>query len=748
VVLKLPTKDGKYFLAWTTTPWSIPGTIALMVHPDFIYVQVKQENHEYLLAKDRLSILKGKFKIVKEFKGKALIGQRFFHPYQDFPALAGQKFPVIPSKDFVTLDVGTGIVTDNPGVGHEDFLVAKVANLSPVESIDASANFLPRYSWLSGKNAKDEKTTDEILKDLERRNFVYEIDNFTHRYPVCWRCKTELVFRLVDEWYLAMDSTIFKKAKDYRSQMVEVAKKIRWIPKWGLERELDWLKNMQDWLISKKRYWGLALPIWECQCGHFEVLGSKEELQKKATAGWNKFKAHSPHRPWIDHVKITCPKCGSTSSRIPDVGNPWLDAGIVSFSTLVDPKTKKLSYTTDKKYWRKWFPADFVTECFPGQFKNWFYSLIAMSTVLEDTPPFKTLLGYALVRDEKGEEMHKSKGNAIWFEEAAKTMGVDVLRWLYLKNNPALNVNLGYHVADKTRREFHLPLYNLYRFFVIWANFHRWPPKKTSPKNLSILDQWVLIRLSQTGLKTTRYLDNYNFSAAAEALGQFVTDLSLWYVRRSRERVMPPITNHADKEACLVTLHSVLMILCRLLAPFIPFLSEEIYENLSFGHSVHTTAWPRFPSPPKADENLLETMEIVRKICELGHAQRKLKKIKVRQPLLKIKCLAPTTKPPEEFVNLIKDELNVKDVEWKVNKTKLLKATLSLRITSPLKREGQARELVRQIQDARKKSKFEVNQKIIVTLPHWPSEFEDYIKGKTLAAKIKKGEKLSISLHE
>jgi isoleucyl-tRNA synthetase len=745
VVLKLPAKDGKRFLAWTTTPWSIPGTIALMVHPDFVYVQVKQEDGEYILAKDRLSILKGKFKIIKEFKGKELVGKRFLHPYQDFPALAGQKFPIIPSKDFVILDVGTGIVTDNPGVGHEDFLAAKAVNLSPIESVDASANFLPSYSWLSGRNAKDEKAINEILEDLKRRDFVYDIYNFTHRYPICWRCKTELVFRLVDEWYIAMDDTSKPGAMNYREKMIEVAKKIRWIPGWGLERELDWLKNMQDWLISKKRYWGLTLPIWECRCGYFEVIGSKEELKKRATNGWKNFSGHSPHRPWVDQVKIKCPKCGQNTSRIPDVGNPWLDAGIVSFSTLVDPKIKTLSYTTDKKYWQKWFPADFVTECFPGQFKNWFYSLIAMSTVLEGKPPFKTLFGYALVRDEKGEEMHKSKGNALWFNDAAEKMGVDVMRWLYLRNNPTINVNFGYQVADKTRQRFHLPLYNIYRFFVTYANFHDFNPQKTLPKNLSLLDKWALARLSQTGISVTQSLDRFNPQTAAEALDLFVTDLSAWYVRRSRDRVMPPIRDEKDKNACLTTLHSILLNLSQLLAPFIPFLSENIHENLTFGHSVHLTKWPSFLPLKIGDKNLLKDMDFARKICELGHAQRKLKKIKVRQPLPKIQCTTSVTKPTKEILQLIKDELNVKDVVWKTKKGKQSIVRLSTKITPELEQEGQAREIIRQIQDLRKKSKYKTDQKIAVTLPDWPKKFEEDIKQKTLALKIKRGKKITIS---
>ncbi|MBI4999254.1 isoleucine--tRNA ligase, partial [Candidatus Gottesmanbacteria bacterium] len=622
VVLKFPAGKGESFLAWTTTPWSIPGTIALMVNPDFDYVKVKQKDGEYILAKERLSVLKGSFKIIEEFKGKKLLGKIFTHPYRDVPALRAQRFPVIPSEEFVTLEVGTGIVTDNPGVGHEDYLVAKKVNLTPVESIDGAANFLPGYSWLSGKNAKNEETTEEILKDLEERGFVYDIYNFSHRYPVCWRCKTELIFRLVDEWYIAMG--------ELRKPMMETVKKIHWIPSFCLERELDWLTNMQDWLISKKRYWGLALPIWECEgCERFEVVGGKEELKRRAVEGHEGFEGHSPHRPWIDEVKIKC-QCGETISRIPDVGNPWLDAGIVPFSTMPPD----------------WFPADFITEGFPGQFKNWFYSLLAMSTVLKNQAPFKTVLGFANVLAEDGRPMHKSLGNAIEFNEGAEKIGVDVMRWMYVTQNPADNLLFGYHKADEVRRRFHLMLWNIYNFFVTYANVDNVKCQMLNVKSKNALDKWILSRLHQLIKTVTDSLDKYDAQTASLAIEKLVEDLSLWYVRRSRDRVGPTALNGGDKNSCYTTLREVLVTLSKLLAPFSPFLAEEIFKNLTGEESVHLSDWPQIPrfkaiQPPGLTGltpwEMIEEMEIVRKICELGHAVRKQAKIKVRQPLAKIK---------------------------------------------------------------------------------------------------------------
>ncbi|GAH63392.1 unnamed protein product, partial [marine sediment metagenome] len=253
-----------------------------------------------------------------------------------------------------------------------------------------------------------------IIDDLDKRNILYNVEDYTHRYPICWRCNNELIFRLVDEWFISMDTL--------RHEIAEVAKKVeRWVPSYGLAHELDWLKNMSNWCISKKRYWGLALPIWKCKCGNFTVIGSRKELQQRAVQGWPEFACHSPHRPWIDKIKIKCDKCGALVSRIPEVGNPWLDAGIVPFSTIRPPDdmhTISNGYPFDKTYWQEWFPADFISESLPGQFRNWFYSILAMSTVLEKKSPFRVLQGYASLHDEHGEEMHKSKGNAIWSDEA------------------------------------------------------------------------------------------------------------------------------------------------------------------------------------------------------------------------------------------------------------------------------------------------------------------------------------------
>jgi len=738
VYLKYPVKNkNEYFLVWTTTPWTIPGNVSLAVNPDFIYARFKNKKTGEVLVflKDLAGkILKDReWQKIEEFPGTKLKGFSYLGPFDNLPVAEAAKkenlktfHSVLMDKDLVTAVEGTGIVHIAPGAGQEDFQIGRRENLPVIALINEEANYLSGLDDLSGKNAKENPDLIfEKLKTLENGKFLFKLEDYTHRYPVCWRCKTELVWRVVDEWYIAMDDKVHQGAKDYRSRIIKVAKEIRWLPRWGLERELDWLRNMQDWLISKKRYWGLALPIWECgKCGKFTVIEGKEELKKMTVSGWEKFSGHSPHRPWIDEVKIKC-SCGETVSRIPDVGNPWLDAGIVSFSTM--PK--------------EWFPADFITESFPGQFKNWFYSLLAMATILEDKAPSRTVLGFATLLAEDGRPMHKSLGNAIEFNEGADKIGVDVMRWMYVTQNPADNLLFGYHKADEVRRRFHLILWNIYNFFVAYANIDKFKSQKSpaSPseagrakvKSQNVLDRWILSRLNQLIQAITKSLEDYDAFTASHVIEDFVNDLSTWYVRRSRDRVGPTV---------YATLYEVLVTLTKLLAPFTPFLAEEIYKNLTGKESVHLEDWPK---AGEIDKEIDKDMDIVRKICELGHAARKEAKIKVRQPLGKCQISNVKFQISNDLVQLIKDELNVKKVEFKTGKGEL-KVELDTKMIPELKREGEAREFVRQIQELRKKEGCALDEKIEVFAPSWPAEFEDYIRRETLASTLEKGKTLEI----
>ena len=416
-------------------------------------------------------------------------------------------------------------------------------------------------------------------------------------------------------------------------------------------------------MISKKRYWGLALPIFKCEdCENVDVIGSETELEERAIEGWEEFKGHSPHRPWLDAVKIGCSKCGKSVSRIPDVGNPWLDAGIVTFSTL--------GYRNNREYWEQWYPADWISESFPGQFRNWFYSLLAMSTALRNHEPTRAVFSYALMRDEHGEEMHKSKGNAIWFEEAAEKMGVDVMRWLYCRQNPSSNLNFGYGPGDEVRRQFLIPLWNVYSFFVTYANLDGWTPSRAAdPGERSELDRWILSELNRLTARVTGYLENWRPNYAAQAIEEFTDGLSNWYVRRSRRRYWKS-EDDGDKQAAYSTLYTCLATLSRVLAPFTPFVADEMYNNLVAAwddeapESVHLTDWP-VPDESQVDEQLSERTRLAMRLSSLGRSARSSAGLKVRQPLSEL-AVELRHDHERDYLPLIeaqlREELNVKRV--------------------------------------------------------------------------------------
>src|SRR5262245_38344889 len=585
VFVRFPLRGlpGENLLVWTTTPWTLTSNVGAAVNPALTYVKVKHRDEFYYLAKGALICHrleedfkrgnwvdgvpklktvaqifkeKGGYEVVGELKGSEMIGWTYDGPFDELPApnrpfgypaeishvVERQKWsPAVSAKDahrIIEWDLvgeteGTGIVHIAPGCGKEDFELGKSLGLPPIAPLEEEGNFLPDFGALSGKSAFAHETVDQILQALTQKGVLIAVERYPHNYPHCWRCKTELLFRLVDEWYISMGSE--DNPDSYRCQIMRTTEDVTFLPESinGRARELDWLKNMGDWMISKKRYWGLALPIWVCDnesCGFFDVIGDRKELEQRAITGWDEFEGHSPHRPWIDVVKIRCAKCAGTATRISDVGNPWLDAGIVPYSTM--------RYNTDRRYWEQWFPADFITECFPGQFRNWFYAILAMSAMMENRAPFKVLLGHALVFDEVGEPMHKSAGNAINFEGAAsdgyevayrpgeghahepievtsqeqaevlmKTkalpagaigfgvgeierkgkkvriltvkyppMGADVMRWLYCRQNSAQNLNFGYNPGREVERQVFNTLWNSYAFFVNYARLDEFDP--------------------------------------------------------------------------------------------------------------------------------------------------------------------------------------------------------------------------------------------------------------------------------
>ena len=657
VGLPLVDRPHESLLVWTTTPWTLAANVAAAVHPELTYVRVEQGGKIFYLAKDAAkAALRGEYDVTAELTGAELVGWTFQGPFDELPAEQGIVHRVIPWNE-VNAAEGTGIVHIAPGCGKEDFALSKEFDLPVVAPIDEFGVYVDGFDFLSGEYVHEVATP--IMRDLEGKGLLYRAEQYRHRYPVCWRCSTDLVFRLVDEWFIAMD--------ELRQPMMDVTRQITWIPGFGLDRELDWLQHMDDWMISKKRYWGLALPIYECtSCGHFDVIGSETELRERAVAGWDEFAGHTPHRPWVDAVKIACGSCGEKVARIADVGNPWLDAGIVSFSTL--------NYRHDREYWAEWFPADMISESFPGQFRNWFYSLLAQSTALTGEAPFKTVFSYALMRDEKGEEMHKSKGNAIWFDDAAEEFGVDVMRWLFATVNPSANMNFGPNVCDEVRRRFILPLWNSYSFFVTYARLDGFDPTDRSGVvplgERPLLDRWIVGRLNQLVAMVRNRLDAYDPDGAARGIEGFVVDeLSNWYIRRNRRRFWKSESDR-DKAAAYQTLYDVLVTLSQTLAPFVPFLAEVMYRNLvcSFDGtapvSVHLNDFPE-ADLAAVDERLSTDMAAVLEVVSVGRAARTEAGVKVRQPLAGILVYARDGAVMESVLRLkeqVLDELNVKDV--------------------------------------------------------------------------------------
>lgn len=884
--VRMPIKgrDNEYLLVWTTTPWTLTSNVACAVNPQLEYVKVraKKDGAAYWFAKANLEFQRqekefkegfgkaewswpkhvpklkpisqifkeqGGYEIEDTQLGSTLVGLEYIGPFDHLPAQnqAGG-LPADPllldrcgvschrvidgGRDIegnpnVVAGEGTGIVHIAPGCGDIDHVMGKANGLVAIAPLDDEAKFYPSFGDFTGLDATERSTAEKVFALLREKGMLLAVEEYPHIYPHCWRTGVELVFRPVDEWFIGMS---------WRQEIMDLVQKVNFLPESinGRARELDWLKNMGDWMISKKRFWGLALPIWvdDKDPTQFEVIGSREELKSRAVEGWDEFEGHSPHRPYIDKVKIRNPKTGNLMTRIKDVGNPWLDAGIVPYSTM--------GYNRDRAEWEKWFPADLITECFPGQFRNWFYAILSMSTMMSNRLPFNVLLGHALVRDQNGEEMHKSKGNSIPFEGAANDgyeiknskgvlekhppMGADLIRWIFCRTNPATNINFGPVTADEVRARFVLKLWNTYAFFCNYARLDKFDPNtpQVPLKDRPDIDRWILSDLQKLIAFARKSFESHDLAALCLEAERFIDDkVSNWYVRRNRRRFWKA-EQGTDKLAAYQTLHQVLLTFTKLLAPIMPFLAEKIYRNLvdAGDHSIHLEDYPT-PDAKMIDEVLSEDMEALLHLVTLGSASRNTVKIKVRQPLAELRVLPGNDADRRailRFADQLCEELNLKkaslhdasagpllvpeikanaknlgprfgqrlkDVQQAILKAdplELLKkaqtgapfqlvhgaetfdlepadlfislkaqegwtgvadrdtqVALDTRITEELALEGMARDIIRQVQDLRKKSGLEMEDRIILHL-ETPSELlgksiaghRDYIASETL----------------
>ena len=702
VMFKLSESQNEYVLAWTTTPLTLSANVLLAINTKYQYVKARYQGKLLYLAKtsaDRLGLTD-----YQEIDATSLLNLKYDSLYNIPPQADVDHY--LTNWELVDPVEGTGVVHIAPGCGQEDFELGKKLGAAMIAPLDETGHFLEGYGDLSRKYAHN---VNQLVFDyLKNLGVLFKTESVTHRYPHCWRCHTKCLFRLEDNWFM--------KADQIRPHLKNIAEKVNWHPKYAGRRMQNWLDSMEDWMISRKRFYGLALPFYQCSCGQLTVVGSLDELKSLAVNPKLIEELKSVHRPWIDAIDIKCPKCNKNTKRISDVGDVWLDAGIVPFSTL--------KYLTDKSYWQKWFPANLVLEM-TEQIRLWFYSMLFMSVTLEETSPYEHVVVHAEVRDEKGDRMSKTKKNGIPYEDAISKMGADSMRWLYCQQKAHTAVNFGFNIADQVKRDFMLILWNSYRFFTQHANLESWSPKQTAAAPSNILDRWILSRLNSTIDKTTRALDKFSTPLATATIESFVSDLSTWYIRRSRDRI--------DNFHLLYQIFNTLAVA---ISPFIPFFAETIYQNLNPGknQSVHLQNWPKAESSI-IDSELEKQMELVRQICQLVHGQRQSAAIKVRQPL---SCATVTCKHKlhSELIDIISQETNVKTITFMNKPSSSIEVSLDTVITPALKEEGDFRDFVRQIQVLRKQSGLSPADKISILAPSWPKNFEAEILKKTQATAI------------
>ncbi|HEY8646897.1 MAG TPA: class I tRNA ligase family protein, partial [Gaiellaceae bacterium] len=626
------------------------------VHPDEEYG--RRENGEWVAVK-----LFPDDTFVEKLKGSELVGWRYRGPFDELGPGASVKHRVIPWDD-VTMDEGTGIVHIAPGCGGEDFELSKVHDLAVLTPVDESGRFYDDYGWLHGLSTGE--AADQIIGRLGETGFLVEAGLYTHAYPHCWRCDTPLIFRLSDDWFISVE--------EIRPKLLEENAKVQWVPEYMGKRMDDWLRNMSDWNISRRRYYGLPLPFYPCGCGHLNVIGSKAELTERALEGIEQLE--ELRRPWIDGVPIRCEACGEPVTRIPEVGDVWLDAGIVPFSTLgwENPEWIPGGYATgaalgltkadlpDHAYWEKWFPADWVSEM-REQIRLWFYSQFFMSLVLIGRSPYKRVLGYEKMLDEKGREMHSSWGNTIDAEDAFEQMGADVMRWQFSAQPPDRNLLFGFGPAHEIKRRL-LTFWNSVKFLVDYSNIEGFTPswdrlEPAGSKNtleLRPLDRWLIERTKQLVAEATDAYEATLTMDVIRAFESFVDDVSNWYIRRSRRRF------YSFDEAAFRTLWYALVQSLRVVSPVMPFLSEHLWRNLvpDGPSSVHLAPWP---DPVEPDRELLAEIAEVRRVVELGRQARSASQLKLRQPLRRL-VVAGASERAQAHTDEIAEELRVKGVEF------------------------------------------------------------------------------------
>jgi len=649
-IVRFKKKDEDvYFLAWTTTPWTLPSNVALCVNPDEEYSKVKQGDYTYILASALVeTVLKEDYTVLENYKGKELEGIEY-EPLWGGLNVKGKAWYVV-CDNYVTLTDGTGIVHIAPAFGEDDSRIGRNYNLPFVQLVDAQGNLTKETKW-EGVFVKDADKL--VLKDLEESGKLFDAPVFEHSYPHCWRCNTPLIYYARESWYIKMTAV--------KEDIIRNNNTINWIPESiGKGRFGDWLENIQDWAVSRNRYWGTPLNVWICECGHMHSIGSIEELKSMSK---NCPEDIELHRPYIDAVTITCPECGKEMRRTPEVLDAWFDSGSMPFAQHHYPFENKEKFEAQ-------YPADFISEAV-DQTRGWFYSLLAISTLIFNRAPYKNVIVMGHVQDEDGQKMSKSKGNAVDPMDALNKFGADAIRWyFYVNSAPWLPNRFHDKAVEEGQRKFLGTLWNTYAFYVLYADIDSFDPTKYSLEydKLSVMDKWLLSKLNTLVKTVDDYLSNYKITETARALQSFTDDMSNWYVRRCRERFWAKGMEQ-DKINAYMTLYTALITLSKISAPMIPFMTEEIYQNLvrsvdkNAPESIHLTDFPKV-NEEFIDKDLEVSMDEVLDIVVLGRAARNSANIKNRQPIGNMYVKAENVLSPF-YVEIIEDELNVKAVEFK-----------------------------------------------------------------------------------
>lgn len=647
VRFKVKNEDA-YILAWTTTPWTLPSNVALCVNPNEAYVKVKHGEYTYYMAEALVeAVLKEDFEILERYTGKDL-EYKEYEPLFDF-VNPNKKCWYVTCDTYVTLTDGTGVVHIAPAFGEDDANVGRNYDLPFVQLVDAKGEMTKETPW-AGTFCK--KADNPILVDLEERGLLFDAPKYEHSYPHCWRCDTPLIYYARESWFIKMTAV--------KEDLIKNNNKINWIPKSiGKGRFGDWLENVQDWGISRDRYWGTPLNVWECECGHRHAIGSIQELKEMSP---NCPENIELHRPYIDEVTITCPHCGKQMRRVKEVIDCWFDSGSMPFAQHHYP-------FENQDLFKQQFPADFISEAV-DQTRGWFYSLLAVSTLIFNEAPYKNVIVLGHVQDENGQKMSKSKGNAVDPFEALATYGADAIRWyFYINSAPWLPNRFHGKAVLEGQRKFMSTLWNTYAFYVLYAEIDKFDPTKYTldKSKLTVMDKWLLSKLNTVVKEVDENLADYKLLEAARCMQDFVDELSNWYVRRSRERFWVQEMTE-DKITAYMTLYTTLLTMAKLAAPMIPFMTEEIYQNIvrqvnpDAPESIHLCDYP-VVDKTVIDKELEDNMEEVLQIVTLGRACRNAANIKNRQPLANIYVQAEN-KLNELYQNIVKEELNIKNIEF------------------------------------------------------------------------------------